>query len=58
MAYGKEVPSVNWEGFDDSTDDFEIRNFAYMYDLYGGLPKEGLLELVRQWLTHSSTLWH
>lgn len=41
----KKYQASNWEGFDDSSDDFEIRNFAYMYDLYGQLTKEGLLDL-------------
>jgi len=40
----KEYQASNWEDFDDSSDDFEIRNFAYMYDLYGQLAKEGLLD--------------
>jgi len=41
----KKYQAINWEGYDDSTDDFEIRNFAYMYDLFGQLAKEGLLDL-------------
>ena len=41
----KKYQASNWEGFDDSSDDFEIRNFAYMYDLYGQMTKEGLLDL-------------
>ena len=41
----KKYQASNWEGFDDSSDDFEIRNFAYMYDLYGQLTKEGILDL-------------
>ena len=41
----KKYQAINWEGYDDSTDDFEIRNFAFMYDLFGQLAKEGLLNL-------------
>ena len=28
----KQYQTSNWENFDDSREDFEIRNFAYMYD--------------------------
>jgi hypothetical protein len=41
----KKYQASNWEGFDDSLDDFEIRNFAFMYDLFGQLAKEGLVDL-------------
>ena len=41
----KKYQASNWEGFDDSLDDFEVRNFAYMYDLFGQLAKEGLIDL-------------
>ena len=41
----KKYQAANWEGFDDSADDFEVRNFAYMYDLFGQLAKEGLVDL-------------
>lgn len=41
----KKYQASNWEGFDDSLDDFEIRNFAYMYDLFGQLAKEGLIDI-------------
>lgn len=34
----------NWEGFDDSGDDFEARNFAYIYELYGQMVREGIIE--------------
>ena len=34
----------NWEGFLDSPDDFEIRNFAYLYELYGLLVRERLID--------------
>ena len=38
----KRYQASNWEDFDDSADDFEIRNFAFMYDLFGQLGKRGL----------------
>jgi len=41
----KKYQASNWEGFDDSRDDFEIRDFAYMYDLFGQMAKEGLIDL-------------
>lgn len=40
----KKYQAANWEGFDDSADDFEIRNFAYMYDLFGQMAKDGLID--------------
>jgi hypothetical protein len=40
----KKYQASNWEGFDDSADDFEIRNFAFMYDLFGQLAKDGLID--------------
>ena len=30
--------------FDDSVEDFEVRSFAYMYELYGLLVREGMVE--------------
>jgi len=41
----KKYQASNWEGFDDSADDFEVRNFAFMYDLFGQLAKDGLIDL-------------
>ena len=41
----KKYEASNWEGYDDSRDDFEVRNFAYMYDLYGQMAKEGILDI-------------
>jgi hypothetical protein len=41
----KKYQASNWEGFDDSLDDFEIRNFAYRYELFGQMAKEGLVDL-------------
>jgi len=34
----------NWEGFDDSIDDFEARNFAYIYELIGQLARERVID--------------
>jgi hypothetical protein len=36
---------IKWEGFDGSLDDFEVRNFAYMYELMGQLAREGIVDL-------------
>jgi hypothetical protein len=41
----KKYAAVGWEGFDDSLEDFEARNFAYTYELIGQLTREGLLEI-------------
>jgi hypothetical protein len=30
--------------FDDGQEDFEVRNFAYIYELYGQLVKEGMID--------------
>ena len=34
----------NWEGFDDSMDDYEVRNFAYQYELIGQFVGAGLVD--------------
>ncbi len=31
----KKYSEVNWQGFDDSLEDFEARNFGYIYELIG-----------------------
>ncbi len=36
--------AANWEGFLDSADDFEVRNFAYLYELYGLIVREGIID--------------
>ncbi|MDA4131484.1 MAG: hypothetical protein OK457_11995 [Thaumarchaeota archaeon] len=36
---------ANWVGFDDSPDDFEARNFAYIYELIGQLTKDNIVDL-------------
>ncbi|MGA3289878.1 MAG: hypothetical protein ABSD42_06540 [Candidatus Bathyarchaeia archaeon] len=41
----KKYSTVNWEGFDDSLEDFEARNFAYTYELIGQLVREGVVDL-------------
>lgn len=41
----KKYSQVSWEGFDDSLEDFEARNFGYIYELIGELVKEGLIDL-------------
>ena len=40
----KKYSQVNWEGFDDSLEDFEARNFGYIYELIGELVKEGIID--------------
>ncbi len=40
----RKAQASNWEGFDNSEDDFEARNFAYIYELYGVLVREEILE--------------
>jgi hypothetical protein len=34
-----------WKEFDDTLDDYEARNFAYIYELIGQLAKEGVMDL-------------
>ena len=41
----KNARDANWQGFDDSLEDFEARNFAYIYELIGQLTKEGIVDL-------------
>jgi hypothetical protein len=41
----KKYSQLNWEGFDDSLEDFEARNFGYIYELIGELVKEGIIDL-------------
>ena len=40
----KKYGAVNWEGFDDTLEDFEARNFGYIYELIGELVREGLID--------------
>jgi len=35
----------NWAGFDHSLDDFEARDFAYIYELLGQLTRNGTLDI-------------
>ncbi len=41
----KEAREKNWEGFDNSLDDFEARNFAYIYELIGQLTRDNIVDL-------------
>ena len=41
----KKYSQLNWKGFDDSLEDFEARNFGYIYELIGELVKEGIIDL-------------
>lgn len=35
----------NWEGFLDTVDDFEFRNYAYQYELFGQFVQHGIMDL-------------
>lgn len=35
----------NWEGFIGSLEDFEARNYAYMFELFGQLVKDNIIDL-------------
>jgi hypothetical protein len=41
----KKYGEKNWEGFIGSFDDFEARNYAYMFELFGQMAKDGTIEL-------------
>ena len=41
----KKYAQVSWQGFDDSLEDFEARNFGYIYELIGELVREGIIDL-------------
>src|SRR5256712_11218055 len=40
----KKCSQFNWEGFDDSLEVFEARNFGYIYELIGELVREGIID--------------
>ncbi|HVH14844.1 MAG TPA: hypothetical protein VNA15_03890, partial [Candidatus Angelobacter sp.] len=40
----KKYSEINWEGFDDTIEDFEARNFGYIYELIGELVREGIID--------------
>jgi hypothetical protein len=40
----KKYSQNNWEGFDDSLEDFEARNFGYIYELIGELVREEIID--------------
>ncbi len=35
----------NWDGYFGSLEDFEVRNFAYQYELIGQFVREGIIDL-------------
>jgi hypothetical protein len=41
----KKYGEKNWEGFIGTYDDFEARNYAYMFELFGQQVKDGILDL-------------
>jgi hypothetical protein len=41
----KKYGEKNWEGFIGTLDDFEARNYAYMFELFGQLVKDGIVDL-------------
>ena len=41
----KKYSQISWEGFDDTLEDFEARNFGYIYELIGELVREGIIDL-------------
>jgi len=41
----KKYGEKNWEGFIGTMDDFEARNYAYMFELFGQLVKDGIVDL-------------
>ncbi len=40
----KTYKEKNWEGFIGTFEDFEARNYAYMFELFGQLIKDGVLD--------------
>jgi hypothetical protein len=40
----KKNHEAGWSGFDDSLEDFEARNFAYIYELIGQLTRDNLVD--------------
>jgi hypothetical protein len=43
-AISKKYSGGDWNGFDDSIDDFEVRNFANIYEQLGLLVKKGVID--------------
>ncbi len=41
----KKYGEKNWEGFIGTFEDFEARNYAYMFELFGQLVKDGIIDL-------------
>lgn len=44
-AISKKYSSGDWNGFDDSIDDFEVRNFANIYEQLGLLVRKRVIDL-------------
>ncbi len=41
----KKYGEKNWEGFVGTAEDFEARNYAYVFELFGQLVKDGIVDL-------------
>jgi 16S rRNA A1518/A1519 N6-dimethyltransferase RsmA/KsgA/DIM1 with predicted DNA glycosylase/AP lyase activity len=41
----KKYSAKKWKGFDDAYQDWESRNFAYLYELIGQLVKQRIIDL-------------
>ncbi|HKM77191.1 MAG TPA: DUF4760 domain-containing protein [Candidatus Bathyarchaeia archaeon] len=41
----KKYGAKNWKGFDDTLQDWETRNFAYLYELIGQLVQQRIIDL-------------
>lgn len=41
----KKYSATNWERYDDTLEDFEVRNFAYIYELIGQLARQDLIDV-------------
>lgn len=44
-AISKKYSGGDWNGFDDGIDDFEVRNYANIYEQLGLLVKKGIIDL-------------
>jgi len=40
----RKYKAVDWKDFDDSPEDFEVRNLAYFYELHGQLVRDGTID--------------
>jgi len=41
----KKGVATGWKDFDDTLEDFEARNFGYLYELIGQLAREGVIDM-------------